>query len=117
MPRATSTCHGQTINWIKQIGGNQFDYIKGMTTDASGNIYVVGGFSGTINFGGSQATALGSDIWFGKYTSSGSLVWAHSVGGGDDDFGMDIALDNSGNVYITGYFNSGRTLHFLLTIL
>lgn len=99
------TVSGQTINWIKQISGNQYDYIKGMTTDASGNIYVVGGFSGTINFGGSQATAQGSDIWFGKYTSAGALVWAHGIGGGDDDFGMDIALDNSGNVYITGYFN------------
>ncbi|QOI97003.1 MAG: SBBP repeat-containing protein [Flammeovirgaceae bacterium] len=79
-----------------------------MTSDANGNIYLVGAFTGTINFGSgaSAGPAVGSDIWFGKFSSTGSLIWAHGLIGGDDDFGWDIALDNSGNVYITGYFGT-----------
>jgi len=88
-----------------------------MTTDASGNLYVVGAFTGTIDFDpGTGITnagpAVGSDIWFGKYTSTGDLVWAKALIGGDDDFGRDIALDNSGNIYITGYFGTQFPLDF-----
>jgi hypothetical protein len=98
----------QNLNWVKQIPGTGSDYLKSMTSDANGNIYLVGAFTGTIDFGsGSSAgPAVGSDIWFGKYSSTGNLIWAHGLVGGDDDFGWDIALDNSGNVYITGYFGT-----------
>ncbi len=98
----------QNLNWVKQIQGSGFDYVKSMTSDANGNIYLVGAFTGIINFGsGSSAgPSVGSDIWFGKFTSTGSLIWAHGLVGGDDDFGWDIALDNSGNVFITGYFGT-----------
>lgn len=98
----------QNLNWVRQIPGTGSNYLKSMTSDASGNIYVVGAFTGTINFGsGSSAgPAVGSDIWFGKFSSTGNLIWAHGLVGGDDDFGWDIALDNSGNIYITGYFGT-----------
>jgi hypothetical protein len=95
---------------MKQISGSGSDYIRSMTTDASGNIYVVGGFTGTIDFdpgpGTLTKTAYGSssDVWMAKYTSNGALVWGNQLSGGGDDFGLDIALDNSGNIYITGYF-------------
>jgi hypothetical protein len=101
----------QNLNWIKQIAGSGSDYIKGMTTDAAGNVYVVGGFTGTIDFdpGPGIATAgpaVGSDIWFAKYSPTGQLIWARALIGGDNDFGNDIGLDNSGNIYITGYFGT-----------
>ena len=101
----------QNFNWIKQISGNQHDYLKGMTTDANGNIYVVGHFEGTLDFDpgpgtSSSGTSSASDIWFGKYSSTGDLIWAHALIGGDDDGGTDIALDNSGNIYITGFFGT-----------
>jgi hypothetical protein len=111
------SAYSQNLNWVKQISGNNLDYLKGMTTDANGNIYVVGGFAGTIDFDPgpgvvSAGPAFGSDIWFGKYSSTGNLIWAHALIGGDDDFGTDIALDNSGNVYITGYFGTQTSLDF-----
>ena len=88
-----------------------------MTTDASGNLYVVGAFTGTVDFDPgigitSAGPAVGSDIWFGKYTSAGNLVWAKALIGGDDDFGRDIVLDNSGNIFITGYFGTQFPLDF-----
>lgn len=97
----------QNLNWVRQIPGTGLDYVKSIAADGVNYLYVVGGFTGTINFKSnlSAGPAIGSDIWFGKYsTITNSFVWAHALIGGDDDFGTDIVLDNSGNVYITGYF-------------
>lgn len=107
--------YSQGLNFIKQISGTGNDYIRASTNDGSGNIYVVGSFDGVIDFDPGPGTsnsgsAVGTDIWFGKYTSSGSLVWGKALIGGSDDFGLDIALDASGNIYIVGYF--GGTLDF-----
>lgn len=100
----------QNLNWMDQISGTGFDRIIGMKTDASGNIYVVGSFTQTIDLdpgpGVVSKTAIASDIWMAKYTSGGALVWGNHLSGGGDDVGLDIALDNSGNVYITGYIVS-----------
>lgn len=81
-----------------------------MATDAIGNVYVVGTYEGTMDLDPgpgvtSVGPAYGSDIWFGKYSSNGTLIWAHALYGGNDDAGMDIAVDNSNNVYITGFYS------------
>ncbi len=39
-----------------------------------------------------------------KLDSSGELVWAKSLGGSSHDQAMDVASDDSGNVYILGRF-------------
>lgn len=107
----------QNLNWIKQISGSGTDLLRDMVTDASGNIYATGFFTGTIDLdpGLGNATygpAIGSDIWVAKYTSAGSLVWGFGLVGGDDDASLGIALDNSNNVYITGYFGLSSPLDF-----
>ena len=54
--------------WTKQLGTSSFDYVKGVSTDSSGNIYVTGhtkgGLDGNTNSGE-------SDIFLVKYNSSG----------------------------------------------
>jgi len=73
--------------------------------DALGNVYVVGDFKGTATFGSTTKTSSGDeDIFVAKYTSSGTLQWIQTAGGYDSDYGRDIAVDASGNVYITGLF-------------
>ena len=42
------------------------------------------------------------DIFSAKYTADGDLVWAKRAGGADRDGGRDIAVDGSGNAYVTG---------------
>jgi hypothetical protein len=82
----------------------------GLFVDTSGNVYSTGYFRGTVDFdpgtgtydlsssGGSQ------DIFVSKLNSSGDFVWAKAMGGGSNDKGYGIAVDTSGNVYTTGYF-------------
>lgn len=78
----------------------------GLTTDSAGNVYVAGNFTGTAAFapGVTLTSAGGDDVFVTKYTSAGALVWARRAGGTLADFGRRIAVDTSGNVYVTGNF-------------
>ncbi len=75
--------------------------------DNSGNIYITGSFDGTVDFdpgmGVANLQTKGfQDIFIAKYDASGNYVYAISIGSPDDDYGNGIAVDGSGNVYVTG---------------
>ena len=91
--------------WSKGFGGTSSDYGYAVATDGSGNVYMTGYFYNTINFGGSNLTSAGSyDAYVASFTPAGVHRWSKSFGGTSGDYGYDIATDNSGNVYMTGYF-------------
>jgi len=96
--------------WAKTIGGSGSDVARSITSDASGNIYVTGYFTGTVDFDpGPSVTSLtssgGIDIFVLKLNSSGNFVSAFSVGGATGtDVARSIAVDASNNIYITGYY-------------
>src|SRR3984893_14076343 len=71
-------------------------FIGGVTTDTSGNVYVTGSSLGSGGTGLDYATV--------KYNSSGTQQWASRYNGtaGGDDIAYAIAVDGSGNVYVTG---------------
>lgn len=109
--------NGQGLNWAEQFTANMLIDVNASVVDAQGNIYVVGEFEGTADLDPgpgvlSVGPSYGTDIWFGKYGPTGNLIWAHALIGGSDDEGKDIAIDNSGNIYITGSFGSGEPLDF-----
>jgi len=88
----------------------------GITSDASGNVYVTGQFNGSGDFDPGPANvnlnaAGGSDIFVQKFDASGNFVWAKGFGTtwtGNPDRGQAIAVDALGNVVVTGvFFGSG----------
>ena len=97
--------------WVKGMGGTSREYGNSITLDASGNIYTTGGFGDTVDFdpgaGIFNLTAAGNyaDVFISKLDASGNFVWAKQIGGTSPDYGNSIALDASGNVYITGSFS------------
>ncbi len=97
--------------WAKSVGGSSTDYGYSLALDSLENIYVTGIFSGTADFNPSSSTynlsSVGSyDMYILKLDSSGNFVWAKKIGGTSYDYGYEIALDQQGNVYTTGYFQS-----------
>jgi hypothetical protein len=95
--------------WANDIGGAAGNVnVRSITLDASANIHVAGTVTGTTDFDPTASVAnlsgtSSSDIFFAKYTSAGTYTWAKSLAGSGPDECYSIALDASGNVYITGY--------------
>lgn len=97
------------VVWAKSFGGNQTESGHS-ATDAYGNIYFTGYFSGSCDFDpGPGTTTLNSgffrDIFIAKYDSQGDLIWVKQIGGPEDDAGSAIAIHPlNGHIYVTGTF-------------
>jgi len=82
---------------------------RSVCTDASGNFYVTGSFTGTVDFdptaGANNLTATSADVVVTKYNSSGVYQWAVQIGGSSSsgDNPMSIAT-NGTDVYVMGTF-------------
>lgn len=98
--------------WAKSFGGSGDDQVTpgGMALDGSGKIYLTGDFSGVADFDpGSDRADLTSkgqgDIFVARYDSSGNYLWAVGMGDTASDGGQGIAVDKSGQVYVSGWFS------------
>lgn len=100
---------GQFI-WGKSIGGIGLDRVFSIACDSQNNIYITGGFHGTVdfdpNFSVSNITTIGvEDIFVAKYDSNSNLIWIKHVGEfGHGGVGTSIIVDNSNHLLITGIF-------------
>jgi hypothetical protein len=99
------------LQWATFYGGDDDDKARAITIDAAGaNIYITGttlagGFPVTAgSFQNSSASAYNAEEAFILKMSTAQVVgFASYCGGSDGDFGQGIAVDNAGNIFITGY--------------
>ena len=92
-----------------KFGGAGADIIcpGGIAIDNSNNIYLCGNFTGTCNFGGASKTSNGGqDFFVAKYNNSGFFQSVITAGGTDGDQCHRLAIDATGNMYITGWFRN-----------
>lgn len=94
--------------WSRHFGDTGNDAGYGVTADASGNVVITGSFVGSVDFGGGRLTSNTSsnDIFIAKYSATGGYSWSRAYGSTGDDHGNAVAIDASGNVVVTGYFNN-----------
>ncbi len=97
--------------WAKRMGGMNYDYGNSIITASDGAVYTTGYFQGTADFDPDILTTLNltstglADIFISKLDTDGNFVWAKKMGGAGDDYGYEIAVDEDGNVYVTGSFS------------
>ncbi|MCH2635427.1 MAG: SBBP repeat-containing protein, partial [Acidimicrobiales bacterium] len=64
-----------------------------------------GYFQGTVDLGAGDVTSAGSnDVFVTKLNAAGVHQWTTTLGGTNDDRPQSVAVDGSGNVHVTGYF-------------
>ena len=88
--------------WNTFLGGSGGDASTAIAVDASGNVYV-GGYSNATWGSPLRPHSGGWDAFAAKLDASGALVWNTFLGSSGDDWGLAIAVDASGNVYVGGY--------------
>ncbi|MGB4845809.1 MAG: hypothetical protein WBP16_15195, partial [Ferruginibacter sp.] len=106
-----ATVFSQTVklDWANAMHGNSYDVCKSIITDAQGNVYATGFYSTTVDFdpgpGIFNLTSVNAeDIFLTKYSTTGKLIWAKTIGDFRYQAGNFISLDQAGNIYITGIF-------------
>jgi hypothetical protein len=110
--------NGQKI-WIKYTAcPSQKDAGQKIVLDNVGHFFVTGvwgeevSIPATMNFGNDQLVSKGNlDMFVAKLDTNGNYIWARSAGGIWDEYGQGIAVDNSGNVFVTGSTQS-PAMHF-----
>lgn len=100
----------QTLEWARQIGGSLRDVSSALKIDAAGNLYTTGSYTGLVDFdpgpGVSNVTSVSfsADAYLQKLDKDGNLVWVKSMGGKNYELAYDMAIDQSGNFYLTGIY-------------
>jgi hypothetical protein len=91
--------------WSHGFGDANSQSCRGIAADPSGNTYLAGEFSGTVNFGGGNLnSAGGDDIFVAKFGPAGVHQWSKRFGNTSDQTGRSVAADESGNAIVAGYF-------------
>jgi hypothetical protein len=87
---------------LLSFGGTGADIAEDVTTDGAGNVYLVGGFTGSVLIGTNFLTGQGEDAFVAKVAPDGAVLWAVSAGGAGTDLAAGVAVDGGGNVYVVG---------------
>ncbi|MCX7944181.1 MAG: SBBP repeat-containing protein [Deltaproteobacteria bacterium] len=102
---------GNSIIYSTYLGGSDRDDSRGIAVDSSGNAYVTG-YTKSNNFPTQNAFDAtyngGDDVFVTKIDSLGRLIYSTYLGGSYTEQGNGIAVDSSGNAYVTGYTNSSN---------
>jgi hypothetical protein len=90
-----------SLIWNTFLGGTGYDSGNCVAVDGSGNVYIAG--KSNAGWGKPVRAYTGNeDAFAAKLNSSGELVWHVFLGEGGDEMANDIAVDPSGNSYVTG---------------
>ncbi len=104
---------GSALAYSTYLGGSNVEYCYGVAIDSSGSAYAEGETT-SANFpttaGAFQTTLAGPQNTFvTKFSPDGSaLAYSTYLGGSGEDFGGGIAVDSSGNAYVTGTAGSSN---------
>jgi hypothetical protein len=75
----------------------------GVATDSDGNVLLVGGYVGALDFGDGPLPVFGGvDLFVAKFDPDGNTIWSLGFGTSGDQWAMQVACDAAGDVIVTG---------------
>jgi hypothetical protein len=89
--------------WCNSGSGGTFNFGYGLVTDPSNNVYSTGLFEGGIFFGNTINIPTGEGVFVVKYSTNGLATWAIDAVSSHAVLGNAITIDQSMNLYVTGY--------------
>ncbi len=91
--------------WERRFGDDAAQEARIAAVDGMGYVFVIGWFTGRIDFGfGDLVSAGAKDIFIAKLTPDGDPVWAKAFGTTGDQTPRACATDAMGNLFCTGNF-------------
>src|SRR5436190_925899 len=123
------------LRWVREVRGPSSE-ANAVAVDTNGDAFVTGQFEETTSFGTTNLVSRGGgdifiaagsvsgsnalrgaissgdlqDVIIVRYNRAGDLLWVRTGGGEKADVAERIALDRSGNVYVTGHFSGSFVL-------
>lgn len=99
----------RAFQWAYGMGGANSDTLAALAQDIFGNLYVLGTFSGSANFGlaaiGDEVTSSGgTDIFLAQYTHDGQLRRVQNMINAQDDRASTLRINYLGNVLVGGEY-------------
>lgn len=99
----------QSFAWVKGLGGVGTEKGNCIGVDNSGNVITGVYFTNKIDFDPGPATYSfttqgGVDMGISKLDNQGNFVWARVIGSASTESIYDLVVDQTGNIYATGFF-------------
>ncbi len=95
------------VRWARKLSGTGAARGHRLACDAAGNTVLLGAYSGTVASGEISIASTGeTDVFLAKFSASGMPLWTKSFGGAGSEQGTGLALDPTGNIFLTGTFQA-----------
>lgn len=91
--------------WSKRFGDASSQDLVAMAGDGAGGLYLLGTFSGSIDFGGGALISSSRAVFLTKLDAAGNHVWSRairSVAANDSINPAEVAVDAGSNLIIAG---------------
>jgi hypothetical protein len=104
-PEPEPPAPARTCAWGQRVGAPGEQEALAVATDASGNVFIAGTFSGSLDFLGSPLmSAGGAELFVAKLDPGGRHLWSKSCGDADGTVAIDV--DAEGNLLLAGSFQT-----------
>ncbi len=99
---------------VNAVGGPACGFANEIDVDASGNYYITGQYSDSLDLDNDGLadiiSASGTDFFIAKFLSNGNLNWVTGSSGSSSRYGRSVKVDSNGDVIIIGDFYGSMDL-------
>lgn len=100
------------LRWVHGVDADADVWLRALAVDSTGQIYVTGGFSGTIDLAGQSVTSHspnGFDGVLAAYDPAGNMVWGAAFPGSAEQVSQDIGIAENGDIVVVGQFRGAAS--------